>query len=305
MRRCPITYLPSDCGHYSTEGLQLLSPKLKDLKDFPFGEAKQYELLIDFADKLSFSGVQPKLGAKLNIQKGIFEVVRSGTFLLKLPNVRFSELPQNEDLTMKLATIAGIDVPKHGMLYAIDRSLVYFIERFDRIPKKKIHVEDFGQLSGLGREKKYDSSMEKIVQLIDKFCTFPLIEKTKLFRLALFNFLVGNEDMHIKNFSVISSDGVMALSPAYDLVNSTIVMNSKEEIALPMRGKKSNLNPSDWIDYFGKERLALPEATINEILHQLMTSQPTWKNLVEISFLSDPKKQAYLDILEKRYNRLF
>jgi hypothetical protein len=67
MNRCPITYLPC-ADHYSVEGLQLLSPKLRNLKDFPYGESKQLQLAIDYADKLSFSGVQPKLNAKINVE---------------------------------------------------------------------------------------------------------------------------------------------------------------------------------------------------------------------------------------------
>jgi serine/threonine-protein kinase HipA len=306
VNRCPITYLPVEEGRYSREGLDLLSPQLANLNDFPYGEQRQLELMLDYSDKLSFSGVQPKLSAKLNIQSQLFEVVRTaGTFLLKLPRARFSELPQNEDLTMKLAALAGIVVPEHGMVYAVDHSLLYFIKRFDRISRKKVHAEDLGQLSGLSREKKCDSSMEKIGQLIDQYCTFPMIEKKKLFRLILFNFLVGNEDMHVKNFSLLTKDKLIELSPAYDLVNSTIVLNSKEEIALPLRGKKSNLRRSDWIDYFGKERLALSVNIIDEILQQLLTSLPNWQELIKISFLSAPKKECYLDLLEKRSQRLF
>lgn len=305
MNRCPITYLPVESGRYSKEGLAILSPQLSDLKDFPYGEEKQLELMLDYADKLSFSGVQPKLSAKLNIQAQEFEAVRrKGTFLLKLSRARFPELPQNEDLTMKLASIAGVIVPKHGMIYAIDRSLLYFIERFDRISKKKVHVEDLGQVAGMSRDKKYDSSMEQVGKLIDQFCTFPLLEKEKLFRLTLFNFLVGNEDMHVKNFSLITKDGITELSPAYDLINSTIVLKSDEEIALPLRGKKSNLSRSDLIDYYGKERLSLPIKTIDEVVSKLQTSYPKWEELITNSFLSEEKKEAYLTLLEKRFNRL-
>jgi len=303
VNRCPITYLPVENGHYSKEGLAILSPQLKELKDFPYGEEKQLELMLDYSDKLSFSGIQPKLSAKLNIQAQVFEVVRKkGTFLLKLPRARFPELPQNEDLTMKLAATAGIQVPKRGMIYAIDHSLIYFIERFDR--SSKVHIEDLGQVAGISREKKYDFSMEKVGQLIDQFCTFPALEKEKLLRLTLFNFLVGNEDMHVKNFSLIIKDGIAALSPAYDLINSTIVLKSKEEIALPLRGKKSNLSSSDLIDYYGKERLSLPVKTIDEILHKLHICYPKWMELVKNSFLSDEKKEAYLLLLEQRFKRL-
>lgn len=211
MNRCPITYeLCRD--HYSADGLKLLSPKLTRLHDFPYGKSAQLQLAIEYSDKLSFSGVQPKLNAKLNIEKGLFEVARTeGSYILKLSHATFEELPQNEDLTMRLASIAGVEVPLHGMVYAVDRSLVYFVKRFDRFGKKKLAVEDIGQLAGLPKESKYDFSMEKLVQIVEEFCTFKVAEKAKLFRLTIFNFLVGNEDMHVKNFSVIREGDVVKL----------------------------------------------------------------------------------------------
>ncbi len=157
MSRCPITY--EECeNHYSNRGLKLLSPKLTQLKDFPYGVSRQLELALQYSDKLSFSGIQPKLNAKLDLKNETFQVVRSeGTFILKLPHAMYPELPQNEDLIMKMASVAKIEVPLHGMIYAEDRSLIYFVQRFDRKGAKKISVEDFGQLAGLPSEKKYGS----------------------------------------------------------------------------------------------------------------------------------------------------
>src|SRR5208282_995547 len=116
----------------------------------------------------------------------------------------------------------------------------------------KVGVEDFSQLLGHTRDTKYESSMEKLIPVLEKHATFPLLEKIKLFRLVLFNFLVGNEDMHLKNFSLIRDKQRVELSPAYDLINTTIAIHAKEEIALPLRGKKSRLTSTDLIDYYGK-----------------------------------------------------
>lgn len=305
MHRCPITYEPCE-NRYSDRGLKLLSPKLEELKDFPYGLSQQLELAIQYSDKLSFSGVQPKLNARLNLESETFEAVRSrGTFILKLPHAMFEELPQNEDLTMRLAAHAKIEVPLHGMIYAVDRSLIYFIKRFDRIGKNKLPVEDFGQLAGLPKEAKYDFSMEKLVPIIDEFCTFKMQEKAKLFRLTLFNFLVGNEDMHVKNFSVIREKDVTRLSPAYDLVNSTIVIRSKEEIGLPLNGKKSKLKRNDFLEYFGKEKLSLPDSLIHEIVSDFHHCLSPWQKLISNSFLSIEKKTSYLKILDERSQRIF
>jgi serine/threonine protein kinase HipA of HipAB toxin-antitoxin module len=72
--------------------------------------------------------------------------------------------------------------------------------------------------------------------------------RMKLFRLVIFNFLVGNEDMHLKNFMLIEQANKVELSPAYDLVNTTLVLASQEEIALPIRGKKNRLSRADLVD---------------------------------------------------------
>ena len=305
MNRCPISY--EDCeDHYSQDGLRLLSNQLTELKDFPYGQSEQLELAIQYADKLSFSGIQPKLNAALDLKKHSFEVVRTGgSFILKLPHSMYAELPQNEDLTMRLAKAANIEVPLHGMIYAVDRSLVYFIKRFDRRGKKKIAIEDFGQLAGLPSEAKYDFSMEKLIPIIDKLCTTSLLDKLRLFRLVLFNFLVGNEDMHVKNFSLIREDDIVKLSPAYDLVNSTIVINSKEEMGLPLRRKKANLKRDDFLEYYGKEKLRLSPSQIETILIDLQRSIPIWQKLIAHSFLSHGKKDAYLKLLKMRTERLF
>ena len=102
---------------------------------------------------------------------------------------------------MRLAAAGGVAVPLHGLMYAKDGSLTYFIKRFDREGRKgKLAVEDFAQLMGRSRDTKYDGSMEKVAQVVETHCTFPAIEKIKLFRLTLVNFLLGNEDMHLKKF---------------------------------------------------------------------------------------------------------
>ena len=305
MNRCPITY--EECeNHYSAHGLKLLSRNLTWLKDFPYGQSQQLELAIQYSDKLSFSGVQPKLNAKLNLKEETFEIVRSGgSFILKLPHAVYQELPQNEDVTMRMAALANIEVPLHGMIYAVDRSLVYFVKRFDRKGKEKIATEDFGQLAGLPSEAKYEFSMEKLIPIIDKFCSIKLLDKARLFRVTLFNFLVGNEDMHVKNFSIIREGDIVRLSPSYDLVNSTIVMNSKEEIGLPLRGKKSNMKRDDFLEYYGKEKLGLSNPLISEVLTDFQRSIPTWKKLIASSFLSPGKISSYLKLLEERVRRLF
>ena len=266
MSICPITYQPIKAGDkYSSDGLRLLSKKITTLHELPYSAEEQRLEAVARATKMSVQGVQPKLSAKLDTRsQGFIIVDNGGEYILKPQSHLYAELPQNEDLTMRLARIAGIEVPLHGLVYSKDGSLTYFIKRFDRVAKKKkVAVEDFAQLSGKSRDTKYDSSMEKIAAILDKHCTFPVIEKLKLFQLTLFNFLIGNEDMHLKNFSLIRRDSKIELSPAYDLLNTTIVLRGDvEEIALPIDDRKRNLTQQLFLKYYGGERLLLAPKVI-------------------------------------------
>jgi len=303
MNRCPVTYQDIPSGfRYSREGLRQLSPRLKDLKDLPYSAEEQIREAIARAVKMSIQGVQPKLSVKLNAAEGLFEIVDTGGRYILKPQIHYPEVPQNEALTMKLAGTAGIEVPLHGLVYSKDGTLTYFIKRFDRTGRKgKVPVEDFAQLLGMSRDDKYKSSMEQIVSVIDEHCTFPVIEKVKLFRLTLFNFLTGNEDMHLKNFSLIRRNGKVELSPAYDLLNTTIALpNVAEEIALPVAGKKNKLTGKLLIEYFGKERLTLTGSAITDVLSEIANAIPVWEETVQRSFLSDSMKDKYYNVLYGR-----
>jgi serine/threonine-protein kinase HipA len=302
MNRCPITYETCD-ALYSFRGLKLLSQKLDNLELFAYSAEEQRAEAMARAVKLSIQGVQPKLSAVLNIKDGRFDLVdKEGKYILKPQHQTYPQLPENEDVTMRMARAAGIPVPLHGLIWSKDKSLTYFIKRFDRAGQKdKIPVEDFAQLALLTRNTKYNYTMEKLVLLLDAFCTFPLLEKAKLFRLVVFNYLVGNEDMHLKNYSLIRNGDKIELSPAYDLLNTTIVLKGgAEEIALSIAGKKKNLKRKDLVDYFGYQRCGLTEKVIESNLQSLRQAIPEWKNLLDICFLTNELKEKYYSLLEKR-----
>ena len=198
-------------------------------------------------------------------------------------------------------------MPLHGLLYGQDGEKTYFIKRFDRIGRKgKIHVEDFAQLGGRNRDTKYRASMEQVAKLIESFCTFPAVEKSENPRLTLFSFLVGNEDMHLKNFSIIRNGDVISLIPAYDLLNPTIVLpQPEEELALPLNARKNKLKRQDFLNYFAKKRLGLPDRVIEKMLNDFAKVRSEWEILVGTSFLSDDMKGKYLKILDDRFARIF
>ena len=306
MSKCPITYEESE-SKYSPNGLKLLSRNLSDLKDIEYSAEEQRHEAAVRATKMSIQGVQPKLSAILNIQQSKFEIVDiKGKYIIKPQHHIYPQLPENEDLTMKMASKCGINTPIHGMIFSKDGTLSYFIKRFDRLGKNsKLPLEDFAQLAEEKRETKYDYSIEKLIKILENHCTFPQLEKSNFLKRFLFNFLTGNEDMHLKNYSLITQNDKIELSPAYDFLNTSIVLGKDvEESALTLKGKKKKFNRNILINYLGLEKLNLNMKVIENILVDLSNAKSSWFELINISFLNQDVKDDYKELLEKRINIL-
>jgi len=305
MRKCPLSYKEVD-DRYDLQALKRINHRLSDLEDLAYTTEELLHEVAARAGKLSIQGVQPKLSARLNLKRHSFELVNTqGQYIIKPPSLHYKNLPENEDCTMKAAKTVGLETPLHGLIYGKDGQRSYWVKRFDRGAKgQKFSLEDFAQLAGASRKTKYGYSLEQVAQLVETYCTFPRVESRKLFKLLLFCFLSGNEDQHLKNFSILVKNTLTQLSPCYDLVNSTIVLtNPREESALTLAGKKSKLKLSDFLDY-ARTRLKLTAPIIGEVFQELAEGLVHWPALIRSSFLPDASIGNYLLLFEKRYRRL-
>lgn len=305
MRKCPLTYEMVE-GRYAPGALRRLNPRLDDLQDLRYSAEELLHEVSVRADKLSIQGVQPKLSARINVKSQAFELVdRQGQYILKPPSPHFAYLPENEDCTMRLAAATGLNVPNHGLVYGKDGRVTFWIRRFDRTGRdEKLPVEDFAQLLGESRDTKYNSSWEKVSQIIERYCTFPRVEAAKLFKLLLFCFLCGNEDQHLKNFSLLVKDPMVELSPCYDQVNSTIVLsNPKEELALTLAGKKSRLKKADFLQY-AATRLKLTDLIVERVFQEIAEGLASWDPVIRSSFLPKGEQDRFLALFEERRRRL-
>jgi serine/threonine-protein kinase HipA len=305
--KCLITNEPWEGpGPYSSAGLRLLDRRLTSLAPLPYTREQLLEEAAARAVKMSIQGMQPKVSTVLRANKGRMEIVdNGGRYIVKPPHLIYAELPENEALTMSLAATLDIEVPVHGLLLNADQTRSYFVRRFDRAGWDKRPVEDFTQLSGASRDTKYDSSTERLIEIIDRFCTFPALERMKFLDRLLCAYLTGNEDMHLKNWSLITRDDKVELSPAYDLLNSTIPNpKSREELALTLHGKKSNLRANDFWRYLAAERLGLAPALIQQTKARFAAACAGWPAQIEASFLSADMKGRYLALLAERRARL-
>lgn len=255
------------------------------------------------------TGVQPKLF--LNIEKQKNESPRltivglHGDYILKPPSSEFKELPENEDLTMHLAELVKIKTATHTLIRLKSGELAYLTKRFDRDKGNKIAVEDFCQLSENLTEHKYRGSIEKIGKIAYAFTQNKGFEAQRLFELVLFCYLTGNADMHLKNFSLIENTyGEFELSPAYDLLNTAIVIpEDKEESALTINGKKSRFNLKDFNALANS--LKINEKSLQTIYRRFDDILPKWILWISQSFLSPNMQKDYIDLIHKKHQKLF
>lgn len=175
-----------------------------------FELSQLYAVAAQMAGKMSISGVQEKVSLKLSANRSHLEIADAGgRYILKPEPTRYSSLPQNEHLTMHLASLVGIETPPFGLIRLKDETRSYIIKRFDRLEDgTKLAVEDFCQLAEKPIRDKYDGSLELCVRILRRYATEPLIELSKLYRLSLFAWWTANGDMHLKNLSLVThADG--------------------------------------------------------------------------------------------------
>lgn len=259
----------------------------------------------------SVTGVQPKLS--LHLSKGDdskaikrFTIVGLwGGYILKPPTPNYPHLPEVEDLTMHLASVAKIKVVPHSLIRLQSGNLAYITKRIDRVKKGKLHMEDMCQLTERLTEDKYNGSYEQIAKAIEKYSATPGLDVVNFFEQLLFSFLTGNADMHLKNFSLIQQPGLgMVLSSAYDLVATALVNPiDDEDLALTLNGKKKKIKITDFISAFKTSKLE--EKQQHNIFKKMEESKPTWMEHIDNSFLNNEFKEKYKSLLEERFKRLF
>ena len=201
--------------------------------------------------RMSVPGVQAKLS--VHVDRGVDGVDRmtlvglDGNYILKLPSGMYPELPEAEHFAMMLARACGIETADSGLVRLANGELAYVTRRMDREDGVK-HMEDMCQLTERWTERKYFGSYEQIAKCIGRYSSVPGRDVAAFFDELLFCYVIGNSDMHLKNFSLIREhDGEWHLSKAYDLVPVKTVMPSDEDdLALTVNGKNRKLRLEDF-----------------------------------------------------------
>lgn len=276
----------------------------------PYSLDQMSELAKNVVERsIAVPGVQPKLSMSLieeekqKTDKRLTVVgALGGNYIFKPPSEDFIEMPENEHLTMRIAELCGILVVPSSLIRLKSGELSYITKRIDREGDgAKIHMIDMFQITEAF--DKYKGSMEKIGKALDSYATNTLLDKLRFFELTVFSFLTGNNDMHLKNFSMIKTNYGWSLSPGYDLLNVAIVNpDDTEEFALTIAGKKKKITKELLIN-FG-EHLRLSKKQINAIFKRFKQQDDKAIDLINSSFLSNKTKQLYKDLLQDRFMKI-
>lgn len=258
------------------------------------------------ARSISVPGVQPKLSLTISSkssEKRLTVVgVLGGNYIFKPPVAAYPEMPQNEHVSMRLAELFGIQTVPSTLIRLKSGELAYLTKRIDRTKAgQKIHMLDMFQITEAF--DKYKSSMEKIGKALAVYSSNMLLDQILFFELTLFSYLIGNNDMHLKNFAMINQETGWLLAPAYDLLNvSILIPEDQEQLALTLKGKKSNFKKTDFID-FGLS-LGLNSKQINAVFKRFETNKKTLLNMLAASFLSKNMMKNYKDLVLNRFKIL-
>ncbi len=307
--KCLICYNPLDKSekNYHKKCLK----KEFGLKQMPLININEKELKKSAKElieaNIAITGVQPKLSLWLEESKSSvrFTIVDSkSNFIIKPQSETYQSLPENEDLCMHLASELNIKTAKHSLIKLPSGKLAYITQRFDREKDKKLASEDLCQLTETLTERKYKSSYEKTGKAIRKYSTQSGFDTLNYFELVLFSFIIGNADMHLKNFSMLENiDGSFTLSPAYDLLSTFLVIdNEDEQMSLTINGKKNKIKLKDF-DILANS-LYLNEKQKQNIYQKFIKKEKNIKWWIKNSFLPENHKEKLQNLIDTRLKML-
>lgn len=280
--------------------------------ELPYSEGQMLELAeMVIKSQMAVTGVQPKISLGLQKLSGKnrperFTIVGLwGEYILKPPTLLYPNLPELEDLTMNLGRIAKIPTVKHSLIRLKSRELAYITKRIDRNKSEKSHMEDMCQLTERMTEHKYQGSYEQIGKAIVRFSANPGLDLINFFEMVIFSFLTGNNDMHLKNFSLLKDarQKSYGLCPAYDMVASALVVEGDDEdLALTLNGKKKKIRHKDFET--GMQRFGLEKKIIDNMFIRFEKWIPEWHRFIDQSFIPEEMKHRYHSMIDQKASQI-
>lgn len=226
-----------------------------------------------------------------------------GNYYLKPQSETYPEVPQNEHLSMQIAEVFRINVVASSLIKMQSGELSFISQRIDRTSKgKKIHMLNMFQI--LEAYDKHKSSAEKVGKALGEYSENPLLDKLFFFEICVFYFLIGNNDMHLKNISMIKSNSGWILSPAFDLLNNAILLSNEiDELGLSLDGMKRGLVTENFAR-FGND-LGLTTKQIMGVFKRFLINKRKAYSCIEQSFLSKGMKRKYKALMRERFAKIY
>lgn len=283
---------------------------------FGSDELPEIRLDVDELEKLAIeqigsrkgvAGVQEKLSLHLDLaakkRPRLTIVGFPSGYILKPQSSTYRLLPEFEHTAMLLAEACQIPVVPHGLIPVNGNELAYITKRIDRVGTEKIHMEDFCQASGNLTADKYRSSYEECAQLIDRYSSRALLDKTRFFQCLYFNFLIGNSDCHLKNFSFLMDEkGNLSLSPFYDILPTKIILPSDhEDLGLLLGGRKTNLRAGSFSSF--AQTIGITELAQKKIMASIDQKYDEICLIIEDSSLDQNSKSEWKKMVKSGINR--
>ncbi len=281
----------------------------KELPEIEIDEQTLEQLATENTNKgYTVPGVQKKLSLHLfseNNKPRLTLVNYPTGYILKPQVSQFESLPEAEQLVMSMAETVGIMTVPHALI-SKNSSYAYITKRVDRIitdtAVKMLAMEDFCQLDFRLTQDKYKGSYERCAKIIERYSCRKGLDLTELFLRLVFSFVVGNSDMHLKNFSLLeTSEGseMYQLSPAYDLLPVNVILpEDQEECALALNGKKMNLRKKDFLVF--ADNCGLSRTSAEKMIQMVISKKGKFYKMCEESLLSEVMKDQFKALIEKR-----
>lgn len=253
-------------------------------------------------------GVQKKLSLHLFSESGHsrLTLVNYPTgYILKPQVTEFEALPEAEQLVMGMADAVGIFTVPHALMEQ-NGQFAYITKRVDRKFEKdtiKMYaMEDFCQLDLRLTQDKYRGSYERCAKIIKKYSSRKGLDMTEFYLRILFSFVVGNSDMHLKNFSLKETEPgnrKFQLSKAYDMLPVNIIMpEDKEQLALTINGKKRNIHKKEF--RLLAEACGIPSNAAEHMLKKICSKKDKFLKQIEEAYLSEEQKENVKELISER-----
>ncbi len=264
------------------------------------------------AQRIIVTGVQPKLSmgfTEIETEERLTIVgALNGRYILKPPFATYPQMPEIEALSMLMAKSCGIATVPFLLIPLKGGELAYLTRRIDRNAKgDKFAMEDACQFSERMTEHKYRGSYEQIAKGILAYSKNPLKDIVHFYEQVIVSFLIGNNDMHLKNFSLIAKEpNAYELTPAYDMIAAQLLLlllpDDIDDLALNINGEKRKLKRSDFNEAMLKAHI--PEKAIENLWKRIEKGMGQWSELINNSFLSSEQKERFRKLINRKIVQL-